>query len=174
MNLFRVNKSPVDVINEGAFGGTYFRDIYSGVNGKWYRNSWKEFKFLSDMDKKLHASSYYDVKVNKYGVKVGTSLRFWESKGWINGIDAYGWFQWYCRYWLGRRSSDASKTSGANEMSEDERQIKRWKAIANRFKSVLVKMIKDKGAKFDDCSVSPKIRQLLLHWGYELVESDCF
>ena len=76
MNLFGVNKSPVEVISEGAFGGTYFRDIYSSVNGKWYRNSWKEFEFLEDMDKKLHASSYYDVKVNKYGVKVGTSLRF--------------------------------------------------------------------------------------------------
>ena len=114
------------------------------------------------MDKKLYASSYYDVKVNKYGVKVGTSLRFLENKGWINSIDPYGWFQWYCRYWLGRRSSD------------DERQIKRWRAIVNRFKNVLVKMIKDKGAKFDDYSVSPKIRQILLHWGYELVERDCF
>ena len=161
MNLFGVNKSPVEVISEGAFGGTHFRDIYSGVNGKWYRNSWKEFKFLSSIDKKLYASSYYDVGVNKYGVKFGTSLRFWESKGWINGIDPYGWFQWYCRYWLGRRSSD------------DKRQIKRWRAIVNRFKSVLVRMIKDKGTKFDDYSVSPKIRQILLHWGYELVESDC-
>ena len=162
MNLFGVNKSPVDVISKGAFGGTYFRDIYSGVNGKWYRNSWKEFKFLSSMDKKLYPSSYYDVKVNKYGVKVGTSLRFWENKGWINSRDPYGWFQWYCRYWLGRRSSD------------DERQIKRCRTIVNRFKSVLVKMIKDKGAKFDDYTVSPKIRQILLHWGYGLVESDCF
>ena len=112
------------------------------------------------MDKKLYVSSYYDVKVNKYGVKVGTSLRFCENKGWINSMDPYGWFQWYCRYWLGRRS-------------DDNRQIKRWRAIVNRFKSVLVKMIKDKVAKYD-YSVSPKIRQILLHWGYELVESDCF
>ena len=162
MNLFGVNESPAEVISEGAFGGTYFRDIYSGVNGKWYRNSWKEFKFLNNMDKKLYASSYYDVKVNKYGVKVGTSLRFWESKGWINSMEPYGWFQWYWQYWLGRRSSD------------DKRQIKRCRAIVNRFKSVLVKMIQDKDAKFDDYSVSPKIRQILLHWGYELVESDCF
>ena len=58
----------------------------------------KEFKFLSDMDKKLYASSHYDFKVNKYGVKVGMSLRFWENKGWINGIDPCGWFQRYCRY----------------------------------------------------------------------------
>ena len=125
MNLFGVNKTPSEVIHEGAFGGTYFRDIYSGVNGTWYRNRWQEFKFLSSMDKKLCASSYYDVGVNKYGVKVGTSLRFWENKGWINDIDPYGWFQWYCRYWLGRRISD------------DERPIKRWKAIVSRFKGVL-------------------------------------
>ena len=59
-------------------------------------------------------------------------------------------------------------------MSEDERQIKRSRALVNRFKSVLVRMIKDKGAKFNDYSVSPKIKQILLHWCYELVESDCF
>ena len=87
---FSPNKTPVEVISEGVFGGTYFRDIYSGVNGKWYRNSWQEFKFLSDMDKKLYASSYYDVKVNKYDVRCGTSLRFWEGRGWINSIDQYG------------------------------------------------------------------------------------
>ena len=150
------------MIREGAFGGTYFRDIYSGVNGKWYRNSWKEFKFLSDIDKKLYASNYYNVKVNKYGIQCGTSLRFWERRGWINSINPYGWFQWYCRYWFGRRSSD------------DDRQIKRWVGIVSRFKGNLVKIIKDKGAKFDDYSVSPKTRQILLHWGYELVESDCF
>ena len=159
---FRPNKTPNEVICEGALGGTYFMDIYSGVNGKWYRNSWKEFKFLSDMDKKLYASNYYDVKVNKYGVRCGTSLRFWESRGWINSIYPYGWFQWYCRYWFGRRSSD------------DDRPIKRWVGIVSRFKGNLVKMINDKGAKFDDYSVSPKTRQILLHWGYELVESDCF
>ena len=162
MKLFGVNKSPVEIISEGAFGGIHFRDIYSYVNEKWYRNSWKEFEFLKDMDKKLYASSYYQINVNKYGVKCGTSLRFWESKGWINEIDPYGWFQWYCWYWLGRRSSD------------DERQIKRWEGIVSRFKGVLVEMIKDRGANFDDYSVSPKIRQILLHWGYELVESDCF
>ena len=122
----------------------------------------------------MYSSNYYDVRVNKYGVKCGTYLRFWENKGWINEQDPYGWFQWYCRYHLGRRiSSDASETSRANKVNEDERQIKRWLGIVNRFKGILVKMIKDKGTKFDDFSVSRKIRQILLRWGYELVESEC-
>ena len=103
---------------------------------------------------------HYDASLNKCSVKCGTSLRFWENKGWINSIDPYGWFQWYFRYYLGRRTKD------------DQRQIKRWKGIVNRFKGILVKMIKDTGIKYDDYSVSLKIRQVLLHWGYELVKSD--
>ena len=53
---FTPNKTPVEIISEGAFGGTYFKDIYSGVNGKWYRNSWKEFDLLKDIDPKLYSS----------------------------------------------------------------------------------------------------------------------
>ena len=73
---FGTNKTPVEIINEGAFGGTYFRDIYSGVNDKWYKNSWKEFDVLKDTDQKYYCSDYYDASVNKYSVKCGTSLRF--------------------------------------------------------------------------------------------------
>ena len=149
-----------EIIKEGAFGGIYFRDINSGINGKWYRKSWKEFSILKDIDQNYYCSNFYDVSVNKYGVKCGTSLRFWENKGWIHSIDPYGWFQWYFRYWLGRRSVD------------DERQINRWKGIVTRFKEKLVEMIENAGTKFDDYSISPKIRQILLHWGYELSESD--
>ena len=76
--------------------------------------------------------------------------------------EPYGWFQWYFRYWLGRRSED------------DERQINRWKKIVSRFRGKLVKVIKDSGSEFDDYSISPKIRQILLHWGYELTEKDFF
>ena len=75
------------------FGGTYFRGIYSSINEKWYRKLWKEFNQLKNIDKKYYCSNYYDVSVNKYGVKWRTSLRFWENKGWINEIDHYGWFQ---------------------------------------------------------------------------------
>ena len=100
--------------------------------------------------------------MNKYKVKAGTLLRFWEDKGWINEIDPYGWFERYFRNWLGRRSED------------DKRQINRWKKILSRFRGKLVKMIRDTGSKFDDYSVSPKIRQILLHWDYELTEEDFF
>ena len=103
---FGVNEMPVDKIKEGAFGGTYFRDIYFSVNRKWYRKYWKEFDELKSIDHKHYCSSYYDVTVNKYGLKCGTSLRFWENKDWISEIDPYGWFQWYFRYWLGRRSKE--------------------------------------------------------------------
>ena len=101
------------------------------------------------------------MNVNKYGVKCGTSLRFWENKGWINKIDPDGWFQWYFRYWLGRRSKG------------DKRQINRWKKIVSWFRAKYVKMIRDASSKFDDYYISPKIRQILLHWGYELTEKNC-
>ena len=100
---FSPNKTPIEIIKEGAFGGTYVRDIYSNINKKWCRNSWKKFIHLKNIDPKFHASNYYDINVNKCGVKCRTSLRFWENRGWINKIDPPGWFQWYFRYWLGRR-----------------------------------------------------------------------
>ena len=99
------------------FGRTYFRDVYLNINKKWYKNSWKEFVHLKNIDPKFYASGYYDMNVNKYGLKCGTSLRFWENKGCINKIDLYGWFQLYFRYCLGRRSKD------------DKRQINRSKKL---------------------------------------------
>ena len=128
---FGTNKTPVKTMKEGAFARTYFRDIYSGINSKWCTKSWKEFDELKYIDKKYYCSNYYDVNVNKYKIKCGTLLRFWENKDWINSIDPYGWFQWYFIYWLGRRVLD------------DKREIARWKGIASRFKYKLVKTVND-------------------------------
>ena len=66
---FNPNKTPVEIIKEGAFGRTYFRDIYSGVNKKWYKNSWKEFNEPKSIDQKYYSSNYYDVTLNKWNVK---------------------------------------------------------------------------------------------------------
>ena len=75
-----------------------------------YRKSFKEFDQLDDIDQKYYCSNYYRVSVNNYGVKcmfdAKYTFRFCENNGWINSIDSYGWFQWYFRYWLGRRSLD--------------------------------------------------------------------
>ena len=87
------NKTTIKIIKEVTFGETYFGDIYSGVNGKWYKKLWKKFDELKDVHQKYYCSDYDDVSVNKYSVKCGTSLRFWEDNGWINSIDPYGWFQ---------------------------------------------------------------------------------
>ena len=81
---FSQNKTPIQIIKEGAFGGTYFRDVYSNIYKKWYKNSWKEFIHLENIYPKFYASGYYDINVNKHAVKCGTSLRFWENKSWIN------------------------------------------------------------------------------------------
>ena len=108
---FGVNKTPVEIIREGAFGGKFFKDIYSGIKGKWYKKSRKKLDQLKYIDQKFYCSDYYDVRANEYGIKRRTSLRLWEYMGWINEVDPYGWFQWYSRNWLVRRSED------------DERQI---------------------------------------------------
>ena len=121
------NKTLIEVIGKGAFRSIYFRDSYAGINEKWYKNSWKELNQLKNINKKYYSSDYYDLSVIKYGVKCGTSLRFWENKGWVNEADPYGWFQCHFRYWLGARSKD------------DEEQINRWKKIVTRFRGKLVK-----------------------------------
>ena len=166
--LFKPNKTPKQVFKLGAFGGTYFRPIYSSVTNKNYTpseamrglpNAW--FKGL-DM-KTMVTSSTYDKKINKYKVKCGSSLEAWENSGWIDKQDPYGWFQWYTRYCTGRRTSD------------DERQIGRWLKLAGpngRFRRTLMNKIIKKDTTYNDFSVSPVIRQVLLHWGYQLTKKD--
>jgi len=165
---FKPNKTPKQVFKMGAFGGTYFRPIHSSVTDKDYTSSdamrglpksWFEG---IDLKKKV-TSSTYDKNVNKYKVKCGSTLEAWESSGWIDKQDPYGWFQWYTRYSLGRRTPD------------DERQIGRWLKLAGpkgRFRRTLMNKIIKKGTTYNDFTVSPVIRQVLLDWGYQLTKSD--
>lgn len=162
---FKPNLTPKEVFQLGSFGGTYYRPIYSTITQKKYSNTHKEYP--SDWFKGLNdnqvISSNCNKSLNKYKAKSGQSLKAWEDAGWITAQDPYGWFQWYCRFYEGRRSPD------------DERQVKRWLGVCGpkgRWKRRLANMIKDKKTTLNDYSVSPVIRQLLQHWGYVLKQSD--
>ena len=162
---FRPNLTPREIFKLGSFGGTYWRPIKSGVTKKNYKNKHREFpkNWWSGISDSHLTSSICDKSKNKYGVKSGTSLKAWESKKWIKAQDPYGWVQWYCRFYNGRRSVD------------DVRQIKRWLAFAGpkgRFKLRLVNMLKSKRKKWNDYSVSPVIRQGLQHWAYQIKSTD--
>merc|ERR1711936_160158 len=163
---FRPNMTPKEVLQAGSFGGTYFRPIKSSVTGLKYNKMWNELpqNWLENLNiKRLVASTNYDEKVNTYKVKCGGSLEMWESSGWMNAADPYGWFQWYCRFYLGRRSED------------DERQIGRWKNCTGpkgRWKNNLIGKIARAGVSYDNPGISPVIRQTLQHWGYRLTEKE--
>jgi hypothetical protein len=146
----------------GCFGGGYYRKIYSSVTKKWYENEHLKFgDLLKGIPDDLLTNEVYDKNKNKYKVKCGSSLEDWESHGWITQFDVFGWVQWYCNFYLGRRLG-----------LEDDRQIKRWIGINNRFKKRLINMIKKKNSTYDDYSISPVIRQVLLSWSIELTEED--
>lgn len=158
---FNPDCAPYEILKMGAFGGTYFRDIWSGVCNSNVSGE-KAIKALpktwfKDIDKSTHlCSSSYDKKVNHFKAACGGSLDMWESSGWINPIDPFGWFQWYCHFFNGRRTSD------------DERQIKRWAQFTNpkgRFVQPLIKKCARLNTTLDDAKVSPVTRQNLLHWG---------
>jgi hypothetical protein len=164
---FRPNLTPRQIFKMGSFGGTYWRPIKSKVTGKSYRNKHKKYpkswwKGISDSHLTTDFDEY-DKSINRYKVKVGTTLEFWEGKKWITKYHPYGWVQWYCDFYMGKRCAD------------DERQIKRWSSLAGpqgRFRRWLISSIKKKRGKYNDYSISPAIRQTLQHWGYKLTKSD--
>lgn len=163
---FRPNLTPKEVLQAGSFGGTYFRPIKSSVTGLSYRNQHIEFPkdWFDGLDLKTQVCSpKYFASVNKYKKKCGGDLDMWEGSGWISDLDPYGWFQWYCRFYLGRRSTD------------DERQIARGLGVfgaKGRFRNNLIGKISRGGATTDDVAISPVIRQSLQHWGYRLTLAD--
>ena len=163
---FTPNLTPREIFLAGSFGGTYWRPIYSSVTNKNYKNVHKKYpkSWWKSIPENYLTNPLYDKSINKYKVKVGTTLEFWENNGWITKYSPYGWVMWYCDFYLGKRCID------------DKRQIKRWVAIAGpngRFKKMLISMIHKKRAKYNDYTISPKIRQTLLHWAVEITKKDC-
>jgi len=164
---FQPNLSPKEVLTMGSFGGTYFRPIYSGVTKLKYGSEvWEELPkdWLQGLNIRSQVSCpVYDASRNKYGVKCGASLEEWESSGWMHKQDPYGWFQWYCRFYQGRRTED------------DLRQIGRWARCAGttgRWKNNLISKIVKAGCGWDNYGVSPVVRQTLQHWAYSLTQKD--
>lgn len=93
---FTPNVTPAEILQAGAFGGTYFRPIHSRVTGQDYSGVWRELpaEWLQGLDIKLQiARPKYNKSVNKYKESCGGDLDRWESSGWITAIDPYGWFQ---------------------------------------------------------------------------------
>lgn len=169
--LFNPNKSPEEIIREGCFGGSYFRPLFSKKLGITVSGDFRELpsSWTSGLDiPRYLTSSSYDIDVNKYKVSCGQSIEDWEAAGWINhSFDVRGWFQWYCRFFMGRRCDD------------DERQVSRWqKCVGNtgRWRRMLLKKYVAMGVKevFDDgeeeesVEVSPVMHQTCHHWAFEV------
>jgi len=129
--------TPKEMLKLGVFGGKYMTDCKNEFPDDWF----KEAK-LSPEKK--------DISLNYFKVDASMPLSHWKKKGWIYHKDPRGWFQWYCRYYMGRRIP-----------LEDERQIKRWKAM-RRHRSAIKKNCKPK-----DLNCRKKQRQALLHWAYD-------
>ena len=165
--LFRPNLTPREIFELGSFGGTYWRPIKSSVTGIKYKNKYKKYpkNWWKGIDNSALVTPWnkYDKSINKYKVKVGTTLEYWEDKGWITKYQPYGWIEWYCDYYNGKRGKD------------DERQINRWIRTAgpkSRFRRRLINLIKLNKTLYNDEKISPKIRQTLQHWAYKITKKD--
>lgn len=133
---FRPELTPKEMLRLGVFGGKYLTDCRSEFPADWF----------------IHAKlchERHDPKLNYFRVSASQPLSVWRRNGWLYEEDPRGWFQWYCRYYQGRRCVD------------DDRQIKRWRAISRHVAQVR----KNCPAGAPDCR--PKQRQALLHWAYD-------
>lgn len=133
---FEPELTPKEMLALGVFGGKYMTDCRDEFPKSWFSAA------------KLSADEA-DADLNWFGVNASQSLQQWQEKGWIHDDDPRGWFQWYCRYYSGRRGSD------------DERQIKRWRAMRRHITQV------KNNCEMCDFSCRPRQRQALLHWAYD-------
>jgi hypothetical protein len=134
---FRPDLSPPEMLRLGIFGGKYMTDCKDEFPHSWFAQA------------KL-SPKHADTSLNYFGVDSSQSLSVWRKKGWIYPDDPRGWFQWYCRYYLGRRLP-----------AEDARQIRRWKAIRRHVRQLQM------NCEPGDISCRKRQRQALLHWAYD-------
>lgn len=136
---FKPELTPKQMLALGVFGGRYMRDCIKEFPRDWFSRA------------KLHPKGKrgHDKRLNYFSVDASQPLSVWQRKGWIRRQDPRGWFQWYCRYYMGRRSDD------------DERQIKRWLAIRRHIAQI------QNNCRIGDIRCRPRQRQALLHWAYD-------
>ncbi len=134
---FKPELTPKQMLKMGVFGGKYMTDCKDEFPDEWY-------------EKAKLCPEFHDPKLNYFEVNASQPLSVWRKKGWIYHEDPRGWFQWYCRYYMGRRIPE-----------EDERQIKRWKSYKRHLAQVKKNCLKG------DLSCRRKQRQSLLHWAYD-------
>lgn len=128
--------TPKEMLDLGVFGGKYMTDCAAEFPSEWFQTA------------KL-CSERHDPALNYFGVNASQPLSVWRQKGWIYDEDPRGWFQWYCRYYMGRRCPD------------DERQIKRWRAMTRHIAQIRKHCLQG------DLACREKQRQALLHWAYD-------
>ncbi|MEX0933594.1 MAG: hypothetical protein WDZ74_02445, partial [Candidatus Paceibacterota bacterium] len=133
---FNPDLTPQEMLELGVFGGMYMHDCVKEFPKEWFAHAKFQQKDSNERDPEL----------NYFGVNASQPLSVWKEKGWIYAEDPRGWFQWYCRYYMGRRCPD------------DERQIKRWKAIQRHIYQIKY------NCKPGDEACRPVQRQALLHW----------
>jgi len=133
---FKPELSPAKLLAMGVFGGKYMTDCQDEFPADWFENA-----KLSPLK--------HNPNLNFFQIKASKPLSYWREKGWIHEDDPRGWFQWYCRYYLGRRHED------------DQRQIGRWKAMTRHSAQIRKNCIKG------DLLCRPRQRQALLHWAYD-------
>lgn len=134
---FSPELTPKEILELGVFGGKYMTDCRAEFPADWFEKA-----------KLCHER--HDPTLNFFGVNASQPLSVWRAKGWIYHDDPRGWFQWYCRYFMGRRIP-----------VEDMRQIKRWKMIKRHVAQVR------KNCGVGDFLCRPVQRQALLHWAYD-------
>jgi len=136
---FKPDLTPKQMLNLGVFGGVYMRDCTKEFPKDWFTKA------------KFQRNGIYkhDPNLNFFGVNASQSLSVWRKNGWINEQDPRGWFEWYCRYYMGRRSND------------DERQIKRWIAMRRHIAQII------NSCQPGDLYCHRKQRQAVLHWAYD-------